>query len=104
MAIEEDDFYDMICLLLNRGCDVNVRDEEEDCQYTALQYAVWHWKMDIVILLLDHGADVNALDKYERSVLYYAVFMAHNLEITRLLLQRGANLEIKDKVRLIKCI
>ena len=45
--------------------------------------------------LLDNGADVNTKTRYDSTPLFFACDRGH-LEIARLLIERGANLNVKD--------
>jgi hypothetical protein len=86
--------------LLAEGADVNYRDESGD---TVLMDAVHlNQPLELILLLLDEGADVNAKNtnknyfKEEESALIYAAGNPHSASIIKLLLERGANVNIQD--------
>ncbi len=56
LAIAEG-YNDIVWLLIYRGADVNVRDQND---FTPLHYAAWNGNLEILRLLLDAGADINA--------------------------------------------
>jgi ankyrin repeat protein len=77
--------------LLRAGIDVNTRDADGT---TALMHSVIESDVTMMKLLVDSGAEVNATNTQGSSALMYA---AVNLEKTRLLLDRGANVNVKGK-------
>lgn len=86
-------FKDMVELLLDRGADVNARD---DRNRTALQFASFRNNTNstaIVKLLLDRGADVNAVAINNSTALDFAL-MGQNLQSMRLLIDRRANISL----------
>ena len=85
-------------LLLNKGCDPDIRSLDETSGYkneTPLLEAAFWGRLDIGKLLIERGADVNA--KADRGVvpLHEAARMGH-LDFVRLLLRHGANVNAKD--------
>jgi uncharacterized protein len=80
---------DVIKLLLNRGGDINARNNDG---YTPLQYAD---SKTTVVLLLARGADVNAAGyEYGLTPLQGALEMGNNA-VAELLISAGADLEAK---------
>lgn len=77
--------------LLNSGLDVNVRDEKQN---TALHLATKHGHPNIMELLIKHGADVNAQNDWLSTPLHLT---EKNMESIRILLEAGADPNIKDK-------
>jgi ankyrin repeat protein len=70
--------------LLQRGADVNARDED---RATALMHAAADADLPTMKLLLEKGADVNATSKSGATALVWAL---HHVEKVRLLLSHGA--------------
>jgi ankyrin repeat protein len=87
---------DIIRLLLDRGVKVNKRSGPEST--TALLQAARFGKLDAVTLLLDRGADINQYDRGGRTALYHSVDQRH-LEVTTLLVTRGADKEVGTEFR-----
>ena len=116
---------DAIKNLLDRGADVNERDErlqtplfitskfreitiarmlinygaDVDCRdiigWTALHVAAVSGYIDIVRLLLDNGADVSATQRNYQTPLHLASINGH-LSVVLLLLERGANVRVRN--------
>jgi ankyrin repeat protein len=66
---------------------------------TALHYAAMNGDIRKIQLLLKAGADINRLDNKHRSPLYVALNfprIIHSLDILRLLIANGANVNIPD--------
>jgi ankyrin repeat protein len=70
--------------LLQRGADVNARDED---RATALMHAAGDADLPMMKLLLEEGADVNATSKSGATALVWAL---HDVEKVKLLLNHGA--------------
>jgi len=89
-------------LLLNRGVNINVRDEK--CQtplHKALTdldntvSALWDYYVDAVRFLLDHGADLDAEDNNHSTPLH-VISKYGNTKATQLLLEHGARADATD--------
>lgn len=76
---------------LNSGFDVNVTDAKQN---TALHLAAKHGHLNVMALLIKHGADVDAQNDWLSTPLHLA---ERNMEAIRLLLEAGADPNIKDK-------
>ncbi len=74
-AIEHAQDIDTVRILIEKGCDVNVRAEDG---FTPLMAAANIGSLDIVKLLIDSGADVNVLDDDYDSAL--ACAKSHNFQ------------------------
>lgn len=81
--------YQIVKRLLEHKADPEIRNDGS----TALLWAITKKHTDIVKLLLDHNADINATRPNNVSALFLASFV-RSPEITRLLLDRGANKDI----------
>lgn len=79
---------EMVGFLLENGANPNVQDF---VGYTPLSYAASTSDIEKVRLLLDHGAEINAHNCTNANPLS----LAGNVEAARLLLERGADLEIR---------
>jgi ankyrin repeat protein len=106
-------------LLLEHGVDVHAQDEDLD---TALHWAAFRGRLEVTQVLLEHGAnpkvvsgerpggqicetpegsqehgvDVDAQGKYHDTPLHWAA-LSGRVEITRLLLDHGANPNVEDE-------
>ena len=78
-------------LLLTNGAEVNARNQEGN---TPL-HSMWRLDLDVVEVLLKYGADPNVAGFDGRTPLYYV----RNSEQAKLLLENGANPNVKDKDR-----
>jgi len=73
------------------GADINAKDE---AQNTALHLATKYGHMNIMHLLIKHGADLNIQNDDDSTPLHLT---EKNIETIRILLEAGANPNIKDK-------
>ncbi|OBT38924.1 hypothetical protein VE00_10715 [Pseudogymnoascus sp. WSF 3629] len=80
-------------LLLNRGADVNLKDEDDD---SILLNAIRHGHEEVVELLLKRGAKVNMKDRNQITPLVEAVLLG-NEPIAKLLLNKGANVNLSSE-------
>lgn len=87
----QDDFTELVQLLIAKGADVNAKNNEG---ITALLAAVMANNIDAIKLLIDNGADITARDNNGLSALYYAV-VANNTEAINLLIDKGADVNQK---------
>ncbi len=83
-------------LILSKGMDVNAR--EYFFERTPLHRAVQAGAYEMVAWLLDNGADVNALDHYDMPPIFYAAAYNKNTLIIQLLVDRGANIQVKGSL------
>lgn len=85
---------DVVKLLLEHGAAIDVQDKDDR---SALHEAVWGGQAGMVTILLDHGADINLQTFLGLTCLYEAVRHSHiSIEITKVLITRGANLGATD--------
>jgi hypothetical protein len=80
--------------LLEQGEDVNAESRKG---HTALHYAVVGNKPYIASLLLDNGATINAVATKGYTPLYYALFLFPSEPMLRLLLDRGADVNMRNQ-------
>jgi hypothetical protein len=88
---------DVCELLLERGADVNAKDNGG---WTPLHHAVYHaaaegLNKDVCKLLLDHGADINMKNNGGETPLHIASYEGH-LDMCVFLLDHGADVNVKD--------
>ncbi len=78
--------------LLDRGANLNVRDDYEQ---TPLHLATRYERDEVAKALLDRGANLNVQDDFGFTPLHYAARNC-NYEIVKVLLELGADANIKD--------
>ncbi|CAK7321974.1 Ankyrin repeat domain-containing protein 26 [Vulpes lagopus] len=84
---------DMVKLLVDRKCQLNLRDSENT---TALLKAVQSQEEACVDILLKHGANPDLKDNKGNTALHYAA-LGENVTIAQKVLLRKGNMEIKNK-------
>lgn len=83
---------EMIKYLLEKGADINVKNEDGS---TALMTASMYGNLEIIKYLIENGADINAKDNDGSTALIYASKWG-NLETVEYLVKNGADINIKD--------
>lgn len=83
---------DIVALLLDAGCDVNVLDERKT---SALHWTALWRQAECAQLLIDRGADVHAANKFGYTPLHDAA-RADCVPVAKVLLAAGAKLDAKD--------
>lgn len=97
------DNLEMVRLLLLRSSDVEGRPRIGPRTHEAMLKAVW-WgdrAVETVRLLLESGVDADAQGAYGQMEGWFALAFAaqsNHLELVRLLIERGANLQASDKI------
>jgi ankyrin repeat protein len=86
-------------MLVDRGADVNARNPMDA---TALHWAAGDSAK--ARLLIEHGAEVNAVSKLGRTPLMAAASVAGNASTVRLMLSKGARVDLKDNIEPIPII
>lgn len=93
---KKQEFYDYLKTYLQENKQLILSDSD-DVGWTVLHYAViisnTHEISDIIVLLLDHGININAQDMTGDI----AVSFSKNPKIINLLMNRGTNMQIKNK-------
>ncbi|XP_045165033.2 ankyrin repeat and sterile alpha motif domain-containing protein 1B-like [Mercenaria mercenaria] len=84
---------DIVQLLLQHKCNVNVRDNRENL---PLHHAAMKGHADIVQTLLDAGSEINAQEKNGWTALHNAAYWCHP-EVVRVLLKNGCDVHIQNK-------
>lgn len=93
---------EMVKYLVDKGIPVNTTDFKNE--WTALLRAAWKDRTETVAYLVEHGADLEAITRFKsvtlggRTALVLAADNG-NTEITKLLINAGANVEFKDKMK-----
>lgn len=91
----KNNLIDMATVLISAGCKMNIRDERTN---TALYYAVVDYQRRppfntaLITLLLDNKANPNKV-LYDNPVYFFTA----NVEILKLMIEKGADLSIKSK-------
>ncbi len=74
---------------------------DADARHKALAFAAQHGRVEVVRLLLDAGEDPNRFNPpnchAHSTPLHQAAFAGH-LDVVRLLVERGARLDLQDKI------
>jgi ankyrin repeat protein len=78
---------EMVKLLLDKGADVNLPNENRD---TPLILAVSAGNLEIARILLNNDADINLVNRYGDTTLEIAITL-NSMEMIELLLNKGAN-------------
>ncbi|MFC2721366.1 MAG: ankyrin repeat domain-containing protein [Flavobacteriaceae bacterium] len=90
-------FYDvpleLMDWLIAQGADINVKDEYDR---TPLHYHAQVNDVERVTFLLEKGADIEAIAEYDETPLHAAGYF---LEVTALLIAKGANVKAKDDMK-----
>ena len=93
--------FDVVKLLIERGADVNAKDEIGD---SILGWACCSRKLDLVKILVEHGANVNIKNKNGITPLGEVCDMSslrHEedkyLEVAKYLINHGADVDVKGK-------
>ncbi|XP_076441265.1 uncharacterized protein LOC143280491 [Babylonia areolata] len=84
---------DCIDVLLNKGVDVNSRDNDHR---TALHWASSYGQNETVLFLIDRGASVNSAQLDGFTALHAATCLGHT-EVCRILIQHGADVNLADR-------
>ncbi|EGG21526.1 hypothetical protein DFA_01412 [Cavenderia fasciculata] len=87
-------------ILLERGCQVNVRDTKPGVRLSSLHLALQKQTPNIELIkrLIKHGANVNQETTERKTPLFRACSLA-NYQVVELLLKNGANINIQDNPR-----
>jgi len=81
---------------LDKGVDVNAKDENDEAGWTPLHRAAQKGHKEITELLIANGADVNAKEEDGWTPLHYAALNGHK-EIAELLIAKGADVNAKEE-------
>ncbi len=92
----EENYTEIVELIINSGADIN--SHESFLKETPLHRicARFNPNFRIIKLLLDKGADVNAVNISGKTPVFYCTF-SYSVELLNLLVQYGADLNIRDK-------
>jgi ankyrin repeat domain-containing protein 17 len=86
--------YETVKLLLDRGCDLSKPGRNDQSPLGAAAACGY---LNVVRLLLDHGADGNSRNRLGDSPLISAIRGIVPIQVIRLLLNWGVDMEAKDK-------
>lgn len=99
--IDNDSSSEIVRLLLDKGVDVNVKDEEDDDEagdsplILAIRKEI---DMDIIRSLVEKGADVN-YKSYEGETPLSTAIYANDTEVVQYLLEKGADANGDEEIR-----
>jgi ankyrin repeat protein len=85
---------DILSLLLEHGADLEGR---ASFNMTPLHVASGYGKLEAAQWLLNYGANINARDSDDWTPLRWALSEKSNIQVVRLLLERGADINVPDK-------
>jgi ankyrin repeat protein len=94
-AGSEDDYTQIVSLLLKRGADINAMSPKGGTPGTPLHCAAFYGCLPIAELLLQQKPDLNARNLFGRTPLHLAAMYADG-RLVALLLDNGAVIEAKD--------
>lgn len=86
---------DYISECIKKG--MNVNSHESDTGHTLLHLAAQEGQVSVTELLLKNGGDINSVDNERRTPLFAAVANNH-VDMVNLLIQQGANPEMRDRL------
>jgi len=88
-------------ILIERGASINARDSSDRTPlhptFVNIPGTFDDTYFDVVRYLLDHGADVGAQANTEHSTPLHLASYHGGLKVSRLLLNRGVNINVRDK-------
>ncbi|KLU88296.1 hypothetical protein MAPG_07283 [Magnaporthiopsis poae ATCC 64411] len=84
---------EMVLALLENGADIDAMDDVG--AWTALTVAARLCHLGVMELLLQNGVAVNKPDRHGQTALHHAVCHKEGLDLVRLLLENGADIEAK---------
>jgi ankyrin repeat protein len=97
-------FTSILEFYIKSGCDLNERDDfpcsnRSRKGFTPLLLAIEQRKFTIAQVLIEMGANVNVKDSAGFTPLHWAALVGDNLEIVKLLLDKGAKIDAVDGVK-----
>ena len=100
MVAVSEGLYDRAELLINAGADVNLKTSywsRYPGSTALIAAAIVGSGTKFIELLIANGADINAQDDKGMTAIMYAVTKKHLLILTEFLIEKGANLLLKNK-------
>ena len=80
---------------LDKGVDVNAKDENDEAGWTPLHRAAMHGSKEIAELLIAEGANLNAKNEWGGTPLHYAARRGYKEDV-ELLIAEGADVNAMD--------
>jgi len=90
-AVKDGDLDDVARLLIERGANVNIADDEGATPLLRVD------SVKMAQLLIEHGARVNAADRDGLTPLHLAAFESENIELAKLLIAHGADVNAGNR-------
>lgn len=92
-AIDLENNYNMVKLLIDKGANVNEPVGDETCEYDSppLILASQYGDLEVVKLLLNKGADIAKVDDCLQTTALFVAADNENLEVAKYLIQKGAD-------------
>ena len=89
-------YFNVVKHLIDKGADVNYKDDYPGGHYSPLMNACKHGHLDIAKFLIEKGADINAINSEGESALFMCFSIENpkiKYEVVKMLLDNGADME-----------
>lgn len=91
-------FHEIVEELIKHGADINATDQRKEYKLlTPLMWSVMEKRIECTKVLLNNNVDTEVKAKHGITALMFAVREGGDIDILKLLLDKGANVEAKDE-------